>query len=62
MTAEEACHAILGDELAHSIISDMGVGWAVVAAMADATTDDDPEAIEALRAHVARGKDTTNDG
>lgn len=49
MTIEEAVHSILGGEVAHAIIADMGVHWAVVAAVAKATTADDPEAIETLR-------------
>ncbi len=53
LTIEEACASILGDELAHSIIMDMGVHWAVVAAMADARTSDDPAALAAIRAHNA---------
>ena len=55
MTTEEACHAILGDALACSIISSMGVHWAVVAAMAKATTDDDPRALKALKSYIATG-------
>ena len=51
MKIEQACHVILGDELAHSIIMDMGVEWAVVAAMAQATTDDDPAALAAIDAY-----------
>lgn len=49
MSTEEACYSILGAELAHAIIADQGLSWAVVAAMAEATTDDNPEAIAALR-------------
>lgn len=54
VTTEEACHSILGDQLAHAIISSMGVHWAVVASMAQATTDDEPRAIEALREYIKR--------
>ena len=54
MTIEQACHEILGDKLAHAIISSMGVHWAVVAAMAQATTDDSPRAIQVLRDYVKK--------
>ena len=57
MNVETACHIILGDKLAHSIISDMGVHWAVIAAMAKATTADDPQAIKTLRDYT-RAKTT----
>lgn len=52
MTIEEACCSIMGDKLANAIIMDQGVHWAVVAAMADARTSHDPEAIATLRAYV----------
>lgn len=56
MTIEEACHSILGDELAHAIISSMGVHWAVVAAMAQAMEGDDPAAIRTLRDYTKQRK------
>lgn len=49
MSIEEAVFAILGDEAAHGIIADAGLHWAVVAAMAAATTADDPVAISTIR-------------
>jgi hypothetical protein len=52
MTIDEALAIILGPELADSISLDMGQHWAIVAAMARATTDQDPEAIRTLREHV----------
>lgn len=57
MTIETACALIMGDELAHSIITDMGLHWAVVAAMAEAKTTDDPEAIRTLREYVRHQKE-----
>ena len=54
MTVEQACHEILGDKLAHAIIGSMGVHWAVVAAMAQATTADDPRALQTLRDYVRK--------
>ena len=56
MTIHEAVHAILGDRLAHAIIADQGIHWAVVAAMAQATTDDDPRALAAINAWRAEQK------
>jgi Trk K+ transport system NAD-binding subunit len=53
MSIEEACHAILGDQAAHGIITEQGIHWAVVAAMAAATTNDDPQALAAIRRHNA---------
>ena len=53
MDIETAVRTILGAKLANSIIADMGVHWAVVAATADARTSDDPEAIAAIRAWLA---------
>jgi hypothetical protein len=38
----------MGEKLALAIIADQGIHWAVVAAMAEATTDDDPAAIAAI--------------
>lgn len=48
MSIEEAVHAILGDQAASGIIADMGIHWAVVSAMAAATTADDPAALQAI--------------
>jgi hypothetical protein len=52
MTLDEALAAILGAKCAHDITMDQGQHWAVVAATARATTDQDPEAIATLRAHL----------
>jgi hypothetical protein len=48
MNIREACASIMGEKLALAIIADQGIHWAVVAAMAEATTDDDPAAIAAI--------------
>jgi hypothetical protein len=53
MSIEEAVFSILGDEAGHAIIADMGLHWAIVAAVAAATTADDPKAIAAIREHNA---------
>lgn len=52
MTLDQALEIILGPEVATKICLQQGQHWAVVAAMALATTDQDPEAIETLRRHV----------
>jgi len=57
MTIEEACASILGPETAHAIILGQGIQWAVVAAMAAATTDDDPEALAAIDRHRAQKRE-----
>jgi hypothetical protein len=57
MTVEQAVKTILGKRLAQSIITDRGLHWAVVAAMAAATTDDDSEAIATIRAHIRRERE-----
>lgn len=49
MSVEEACRWILGRKIADAIIDDMGLRWTIVTAMAAATTNDNPEAIKALR-------------
>jgi len=59
MTIEQALFSILGDEAAHAIIADQGIHWAVVAAMAVATTADDPRAIKAIR-EWGRGEEVGN--
>ena len=56
MNIREACSSIMGKSLARSIIADMGVNWAVVAAMAEATVEDDAVAIQTIRAWVAQNK------
>ena len=58
MTLDDALAIILGPEIAHDITMTQGRHWAVVAAMAAATTDQVREAIATLRAHVKaqRGK------
>lgn len=52
MTLDEALAIILGPKIAHDITMAQGQHWAVVAAMAAATMDDDPKAIAILRAHA----------
>lgn len=59
MTIEQACFEILGDEAGHAIIADMGVNWAVVAAMAAATTNDSKDAIDTIRQWTRAQQDTT---
>ena len=57
MTLDEALAVILGPKIADDITMSHGRHWAVVAAVARATTDQDSEAIATLRAHVnARSK------
>ena len=56
MTVDEAIAIILGPELADSISLDMGQHWAIVAAMARATTDQDPEAIRTLQEYIKAQK------
>lgn len=51
-TVEEACKAILGEEVADEIIKDMGLHWAVAGAVAAARTTDNPQAIAILRGHL----------
>lgn len=48
MSIESACAEILGPEVAHAIITDHGVYWAVAVAMAAATVSDDPAALAAI--------------
>jgi hypothetical protein len=60
MSIEEACHSILGDQAAHGIITEQGIHWAVVAAMAAARTDDDPDALDAI--DLYRGKSRKRSG
>jgi hypothetical protein len=49
MNIQEACAAIMGDRLANAIIADRGLHWCVVAAMAQATTADNPTALRVIR-------------
>lgn len=56
MTLDEALSVILGPERADAISLDMGRHWAIVAAVAAATTDMDPRAIAAIRKHLADQK------
>ena len=56
MTLDEALAIILGPEIADATTMDQGQHWAVVAAMARATTDQNPEAIATIRRHVAERK------
>lgn len=51
MKIEQALISIMGYELYRAIVETQGLHWAVVAAMAEATTDDDPRAIAAIRAY-----------
>jgi len=53
----EAVESIIGERLAAAIIADQGIHWAVVAAMAEAETSDNPRAIAAIRAWRAEQKD-----
>lgn len=46
MSIDEACRIILGNKLAAAIIADQGIHWAVVAAMTEAKTNDDPRALQ----------------
>lgn len=52
MTKEQACHAIMGDKLAHDIIQDMGLHWAIVAALADPNAANHPDAVAILTPHL----------
>lgn len=45
----EALDDIMGEELAAAIIKDMGIRWAIVAAMADPAGDNKPRSRAALR-------------
>lgn len=56
MNIHEACAAILGKDIARSVIEGMGIHWCVVAAMAEASTDDNPAALAAIRAWNAEQK------
>lgn len=57
MTPEEACRLVLGDDRADRLIADMGLQWAVVAAMATARLDNTPlEAIKVIRDFVRESK------
>lgn len=53
MTIEEACASIMGEKLAAAIIADQGIRWCIVAAVAQATTADDPVALHTIRAYMA---------
>lgn len=54
MSLEDALAEILGPKIAHDITMHQGRHWAVVAAVALATTDQNPVAIATLRQHVAK--------
>ena len=56
MRIEDALVSIMGYEIYRAIVETQGLHWAVVAAMAEATTDDDPRAIAAIRAWLAEQK------
>lgn len=53
---ETACAAIMGERLMRSITDDMGIHWAVVAAMADERAADNPEAVETIKQWIAEKK------
>ena len=63
MSLDDALAIILGPKIAHDITVGQGRHWAVVAAVARATIDQDPEAIRVLREHVAtrRKKETVHE-
>lgn len=48
MTIHQAIDRILGRELANSIVNDMGLHWAVVAAMAECRVSHGPEVKTAI--------------
>ena len=54
MHLDEALAIILGPKLADEISMHLGRHWAVVAAVARATTDQNPKAIAVIRAHIAK--------
>lgn len=56
MNIREAVASIIGENLARTIIADQGIHWAVVAAMAEGKTSDDPRAIAAINAWRAEQK------
>jgi len=56
MNIREAISAIIGAKLAQAIIADQGIHWAVVAAMAEATTSDDPQVLQTIRIWNAQQK------
>lgn len=53
MTLEDACRSILGRAAADAIISDQGLNWAAVAAMAAARNSHDSRALKRLDEHLA---------
>ncbi len=59
MNIREACCSIMGEKLARTIIADQGIHWAVVAAMAEAKTSDNPAALAAIDTWRAEQKATT---
>ena len=54
MTLDDALAEILGPKIAHDITMAQGQHWALVAAMARATTDQSAQAIQTIRDHVAK--------
>jgi len=61
MNIREACANIIGEELAASIIADMGLHWCVVAAMTEAKTprhDRECAVIRAWNAEQQAGRAT----
>lgn len=56
MNIREACEDIMGENLASSIIADMGIHWCVVAAMVDPRHLDRPRAVTTIRAYLAEQK------
>ena len=53
MDIRDACEDIMGEQLASSIIADMGIHWCVVAAMSDPRNDKRPRACGVIRAWLA---------
>lgn len=58
MDIREACEDIMGEKLAASITSNMGIHWCVVAAMADPRSDNRPHARAVIRQWLAEQKAT----
>lgn len=57
MTPEEACRVVLGDDRAARLIADMGLPWAVVAAMSQLRLDSYPlEVHKVIRDYVRESK------
>lgn len=59
MNIREACDRVLGKELAASITDDMGLRWAVVAAIADCKVSHGPAVKAAFDAYLAEARRAT---